>query len=403
MMLTAHGRNRQRFGLDLVPRAASGVIASGIGLGKRVFASRSASAVGAATAAAAAAGLLKRRKVAKVDNAPGPQFNPGGAGGWKQKVTKNKRRKKRKVKIPAGLKKALETLIKKKVRTWENISKTQESDVFAVFTSNTFPIDPTPATGSVRASDVVGWYHSDFLKNADCISMIGAAYRRDAYAASGATVVRNAPFPYAGGDITQREFKMAQTTDYLLKNNGSQTAFIEVFEVVATAATDNSPLIELNKRYQNQYVLDTGIIAGTDPQVISKSFDQSWYTPKMSSEQYNVWKKKSAYKICLNPGDETKLKFVHRRLFSGQTYSTIYSPGSYSVIFRIQGSLTHSAADARAIHYSIAQVDVRQKVRVRVDTREAVFTGQQRIVNNDHDAFADDVTAGDALQHGVAA
>lgn len=381
-------------------RAGRALLAAGQHGIKRYFSVPAAGVGAAAAAAALASGRSAKR--AKVESQAGPRFNPGGAGGYRIANKTKKRKPRKKVKISPGMRRALNSLITKKTHQFELMQRTKYSDMLAVYTGNAFPIDNTPSTGTAIANDYVGWYSAyltDFNLSA-IKSKINDAYRRDAYVASGASVVRNVPQGF-GGDMEQKTYKLNASYSLRIKNNGSQTAFVDVFEVKCTGLTSISPTGELGARYDEAYVLDTAVIAGTDPQAIQKAFDQGWSTPGYNG-QYNMWKKGSSYTLCLNPGDETTLGFKHSFLFSYDNASSTYCKGSYAIMFRVQGSLSHSDADYRAVHFSAASVDVNTKRVFSVYVKEPTFTGQRRITNNAHDAFADDVIAGDATQHAQA-
>jgi len=333
-------------------------------------------------------------KRTKIINQASPQFNPGGAGGYIQKKGAS-RKKKPRVKISKAFRKAVTRVMQKKLREYELLSRIKRSLMFAVFTSATLPIIPASST---IASDYVGWYAQEFWDNAYCKALIDDTYRRDAYTVSGTPETRLVPFGNTGGG-SQKEFKFGMTSQYRFKNNTSQSLILEVFEVVCKMESDNTPISELNQRYQDNYVASTGVIAGTDPQVLGKSFNQGWSTPGSNNNACAWKKKKGGYKIVLNPGDEGNVGFKHSLAYQYASATTTYCKGSYAVIFRIQGSISNSAADARDVHFSEAVCSVHHQYTVTCRMRDAVFHGQDRISSNLHDAFSDDVVAGDSTQH----
>lgn len=290
---------------------------------------------------------------------------------------------------------------KKERQRFELMQRTKLSTCFAVFTGSDFPINPVSST---VLNDRVGYYAYGSFNNAECKALIDDAYKRDSYVIDGTSIVRNVPTGSAGvaqGDTEQKVFKFNADFQLRMKNNTSQTVLIELFEVQCMDSDNSSALAEMRLRYHESYVLNTGVVAGTDPQDITLAFDHHWATPGVKAN-LDAWKRTgSTYSICLNPGDEVTQGFKHNFKFdyAPSAAATTYGKGAQAIIFRVQGSLSHSDADPRKVHFSAAQVDVQLTRKVSVWQKDAVFTGQRRIVNNAHSAFTDDVVAGDATQH----
>lgn len=372
--------------------------------GKRVLASGNVpgglggAAAAAGVAAAAARSQSTPAKRAKVLNTPQPRFNPGGAGGYLVDAKKVSKKKKRKLKLSPEFKKAIKAIVKKNTIPWELISKIKFSDCFAVWSSSDFPM----TSASPITNDRVGWYFLEHLNIAEMKAYADAALRRDAYGASGTSNLRNVPFGNTE-DNQQKEFKFNMGYDILLKNNTSQTLYMEIFEVVCKGLTNIPASTELSSRYNNAYLTDPVVVATpSDPPNICTQFDLKWSTPFQKGSTQQSWKKSAHRELCLNPGDECRVSFKHSTPFSYDSSATTYMKGSHCLVMRLQGSLSHSDANPKLVHFSAALCDVQVKRTVSLKVRDSLYTGQKRILANSHDAFTDDVVGGDATQHVVA-
>lgn len=388
-----------------IGRAAGGLARrAGVGLGLRTLramrtANQYASSPYAKQLANAAVNAGMKRLFSsgpKTINAPGPKFNPGGSGGYVTKVSR-KRKRKRVVNLGPGIKAAVAKLIGQKSRHWNAIQYLKYNRCFRLATNATYDYDPATA-GLVE--DYVGWTSIGGETATEMRAYIDAAYRKDAYTVSGTAEVRKVPQSGVLGGGEQQEYKIRISYDIILRNNGGQQSKISVYKVRASEAVTASALGELNFRYEDAYVQDTGVIGGTDPQVITKSFRQGFNTPRMSKSNSAVWKQVGeTTEMVLNPGDETVFRHSYTvTIDGGNTYT--YFKGQGAIVFKIMGSLSHSEADEKLVHHSIASCDVESHRTVNVSVRDALFTGIRRIKDNASvTAFTDDVVAGDATQH----
>lgn len=332
-----------------------------------------------------------------VYNKAGPSFNPGGAGGYLQKV-RGRRTHKKHNPFSRHQKDAIRRIVKANRNVWERVYATTKSETFAVFTANAFPISPS---GSTIANDVVGWYEDDLQDSAKLKALMNDGVRQDAYVASDAAVRRIVP---NSGLEEERFYRFTFKYKYYLKNNGAQPAKVDVYMCRNSELNSLTPLGEVNQRYNDNYVLNTdgGIVAGTNPQNIQQSFTQFYSTKNQSSSMYNGWKIKKHYKAVLNPGDEATVYWEYTQTVNYNSLSAgFYTPGAGAVVFRVQGGLSHSEADERLVHYSLAQVDVDRQRIISIDTKDAHYTAKNRYTDDSNPVFVDDVVAGDATQHPV--
>jgi len=345
----------------------------------------------------------QRHKALRLANTPGKTFNPGGSGGYVAKKVNVKPKKKIAAKLSPSMKLAISKLVNLKSRDWTNLQNLKYTQCLQVRTTSDFPC--VPGTSAV-VNDNVGWYCHGMLTRSQLHALVDNAYRRDAYTTSGTAEIRKVPqTSAAAGGSEQQEFRVSQTFTFLLRNNSSAPLLLEVFAVKATEQCVQTPLEELNLRFKDANVVDTGVIVGTDPQSITKNFRQGWFTPNMKNSSFNVWKKcGSSYSISLNPGDEGNVAFSHAFTYLQDVADdTNYYKGAYGVIFRVMGSLSHSDVSPSLVHRSLAQVDMESYETTSIKMRDALFVGQRRIKNNATvTAFTDDVTAGDAVQHDAA-
>lgn len=383
-------------GLGQLTRAA---IRSGLRYGRtfRPNALGATSAAGIAGLAAIMSGRGRGRRVARrVVRASGPSFNPGGAGGYVVKKSKGKKRKRKAFKLSPKVKEAVSKLINKKSRHWDPIQNLTFDEFFGIRTTTDYPMVPA---SSAIANNCVGWYTYGLKTITELKALIDAAYRKDAYAVSGTSVVRNVPFGLTG-DGEQKEFVITQNFKFLIRNNSSQQSVVDLFGLKSAADTSYTPTDELQRRYNEAYVLDTGVIAGTDPQSIVRAFSQQFWTPNQKQSDWTTWHSHKSEKMVLNPGDEATFTFSGRTLFQYNQGPVVnYCSQVPAVLIRIQGSLSHSNVDQKLVHFSQADCDVRCVTHTDVKVRDALFTGQKRIKNNVAGAFGDDVVAGDAVQH----
>jgi len=391
-----------------------GIVQAGINAGKRVFSPSPAqagalSSIGWTAAAAAtrsaSAPPAKKRK-AMVSNKPGPTFNPGGAGGYVKKGGKKRKSKKRKPKLSKMMREAISKLIGKKSRHWNAISNTDDYNVHCLRTSTDYPIVTLPAplgVPSALANDCVGWAELTLTNGTYITALLNDAYRKDAYAASGTAVVRNIPLTGTLGGGDQMEFKISFSDKFFMKNGTNQGARVDIFFVKARDQVTFTPLQELQQRYQDAYVDSAAVILGTNPQVITSNFKQLWHTPGMKKSANNVWQLERHDTVVLNPGDEASFKYASRMQVKGPLSAALYPKGSTCLVMRIIGTLTHSDSSPSLIHRGKAQIDCELTGVTDVKVRDALFTGQERVVANQSvTAFTDDVTAGDANQYIVA-
>lgn len=368
------------------------------GSAARTVGSVSAGATSAALAGYAAQKYLSRKAVV---NTAGARFNPGGAGGYVATKTKSRKSTVRKVRLSRGMKKAINSLVTKKSIHWNKIHKSIYNECFRICTTSNYPCVPST---SVVENDYVGYYVHGLRTHQSIKSLIDEAYRADAYIISGTIETRQVPSA-TDPNATQKQYRLNFKYDFKMKNNGSQTALIQVSRLIKTDEGANAPLGELLARWNNAYCASTGVVLGSDPQSLIKSFHQGFSTPGQSKSGYNTWRQKGAIKeIVLNPGDECSLTYTHSLPYGAYNsiYALQYPKKSLGLLFRIMGSLSHSESDEKRVHHSMATCDMECNETVSVYVRDNLYTGQNRIVPNAAvSAFVDDVVAGDSTQHVV--
>lgn len=351
--------------------------------------------------APAMAPKAKRAKVSSVVNVAGPGFNPGGTGGFVKKDSKGGKKKKKVKAAPlsASVKKTIKRIANqvskpKKVK----LSEVSEQNMFAVFTGDATPIDV--ATTPI-SNNKVGWYSFDTSNSTIWKAAINSTYRSDAYAASGTTIIRQTPFTAtAANKQTNLVFYFNQKYKFRIKNNTSQPAIVDHYALQCHDDTSQDPITELETRYQQAYIDGTSVVTPVNAQSLKNNFSQYWTTPRMQSGNFHNWKINSHRKIALNPGDEMTMVIEFNAHYVFDSDATTYPKGSWSNLFRIQGSLSHSEADARIVHWSAAAVDVCcDNTRIISMKEVPMYNAVPRRLSTAGSAFVDDVVAGDATKH----
>lgn len=370
-------------GLGAVTRAAlrRGIQAS------RELGGGAATVVGGGAAALGALKMYRRGK-AGVNSSAGPSFNPGSSGGYVQKFSKGKGKKKKATVLSKRQKEAVRAIAERADLVHKVKFLDQENTYFfPLQTSTTFPLIPFAGFFNVAPSALattspprgcVGWNQLEDGTNTKLKALYASLpIKQGPYVSSGTNEPRVMDLSDLTGLAKQFSFKHELHWEFLLKNLSNTGAQVDIYLLKCEDETAITPSQDLNEAYKSANINATTPTAGNDPPTITSMFDQYWSSRGSSPRTWTIKKRQRA---VLNPGDEATLHFDYNATlkFRGLV-DPLYIKGCWAIIARIQGDLSVDTVDCSQVNMAAANVACRMHRTHKISVSRREYDGVQRI------------------------
>jgi len=332
------------------PEQVRAAIRGSVGVGKRVLAAYRASR-GAAESSSATAKRARKAFQApkpKVQNSTtaGPAFNPGSTGGWKGKL-KKKRRSKKKGKQARALR-----LFRKKVMAAVNFTKVsdyRQTFIFPIQTSAAYPVIPFagPYNRTVAGLTTTG----NCPKNVGYNLLEGPTFvEQRAELLTEEQTVKFEPWVLGSdeGRIKQYLTNPKADAQYTVKrsirwqmefrNNSTTSAHVVIYLMRCVQQTDSSALTELSGIRAQNYVNSNTPVALNTVEDITLDYQQ-YMKLKLCGKKRN-WVVDQEFTMVLNGGDVVQQSLAYEQVLPMiQFETTAFEKGQYQLIARIMGPL----------------------------------------------------------------
>lgn len=181
------------------------------------------------------------------------------------------------------------------------------------------------------------------------------------------------------GGYVGKKFFMKDTADLRFKNNSNAPAEITVYLVKCMNYTNFGPLSDLTESRKAAFG-DASVLDYTD------DFNQYWSVPRVSGNQ-RKWKIHKHWKLHLNGGQDGRVyvkipQYTFDPTLAFEMSDTTYYKGTYAIIFRSMGVVSHDTASTGLLGISNTIVDCRAVVNEKTYMRNSMVVKAVRQLAN---------------------